>query len=185
MRSLLKVGTALLGAAGLHVLSVNMPHLGAFEAAAIDERRARSVSLLIAAITLHNIPEGAAVGIGFAGDDYRAGLSTAIGIAVQNFPEGLAVAGALATLGLSKLRCFAGAAASGLVEPVAGTISVTLLSGATAMLPWAFGGAAGAMIYIVIGQIVPEGHLRAGGKHLLPGFFAGFAVMLVLDTALN
>ena len=164
-----------------------------------------SVRLLVIAITLHNIPEGAAVGMSFA-DGAAAGLATAIGIGTQNLPEGLAVSCALLAAGRSRTSAFVGGAASGMVEPVAGLGAAVLVSQMAAVLPWGLGMAAGAMLLIVAGHILPQiarehggerqrgaGESGAGGAsahagasgHGLAAFFAGLALMLVLDTALG
>ncbi|WP_225206719.1 ZIP family metal transporter [Novosphingobium huizhouense] len=140
------------------------------------------VRLLVLAITLHNIPEGAAVGMSFA-DGTEAGLATAIGIGTQNLPEGLAVSCALLAAGQGRMRAFAGGAASGLVEPVAGLGAALLVTQVAAVLPWGLGAAAGAMLLIVADHILPQvaGEGRRG--HGLAAFFAGLVLMLVLDTA--
>lgn len=145
----------------------------------------RSVWLMIVAITLHNIPEGAAVGMSFAHGRFADGLSTTTGIAVQNIPEGLAVAGAFATLGYGRVGAFLGGLGSGLVEPVAGVASAVLVAHARTVLPWGLGMAAGAMIFIVVAQILPDVREQGGGRLGTPGFFAGLATMLFLDTALG
>lgn len=116
----------------------------------------RAVWLLVLAITLHNIPEGAAVGMAFSGGSAVNGLSTAIAIGTQNLPEGLAVACALVAAGLSRRRAFAGGALSGLAEPLAGTASAVLVAAATTLLPWGLALAAGAMLLIVFAQIIPD-----------------------------
>lgn len=144
-----------------------------------------SVWLLIMAITLHNIPEGAAVGMSFSSGDLAAGLATTTGIALQNIPEGLAVAGAFATLGYGRLAAFAGGLGSGLVEPVAGLASALLVAHVRTVLPWGLGIAAGAMIFIVVAQILPDIREQAEGRLGMEGFFAGLALMLFLDTALG
>lgn len=184
--SIIVVASVLLGAAALHGLGRSLPELEQYAPSMkLGQPRVRSVCLLVAAITLHNIPEGAAVGIGFAGGDFSAGLSTAIGIGLQNMPEGLAVAGALMTVGFGRLKSFSGGVATGLVEPIAGAISASMLAVASFLLPWASGAAAGAMLYIVLGQILPDARLRQNGEWLLPGLFSGLAIMLVLDAALG
>jgi ZIP family zinc transporter len=144
------------------------------------------VWLFVAAITLHNFPEGLAVGVSFGGGDIQAGTSTAIGIGVQNIPEGLAIAGALAGIGYAPGRAVLAALLSGLVEPVAGLFGVAVVSLSQPLLPWGLGFAAGAMIYIVASEIIPETHARvAGGGRATLGIMVGLGAMMFLDTTLG
>lgn len=151
---------------------------------AIADARFRRVWLFVAAITLHNFPEGMAVGVSFGGGDIKVGTATAIGIGLQNLPEGLAVAGALASLGYSRRTSVLLALASGLVEPVAGLAGVALVSIATPLLPWGLGFAAGAMIYVVASEIIPDMHMRVGGRRATTGLMVGLVAMMFLDTTL-
>lgn len=151
---------------------------------AIADARFRRVWLFVAAITLHNFPEGMAVGVSFGGGDIKAGTATAIGIGLQNLPEGLAVAGALAGLGYSRWTSVLLALASGLVEPLAGLAGVALVSVATPLLPWGLGFAAGAMIYVVASEIIPDMHMRVGGRRATTGLMVGLVAMMFLDTTL-
>jgi ZIP family zinc transporter len=147
---------------------------------------ARRVWLFVGAITLHNFPEGLAVGVSFGGGDMQAGTSTALGIGLQNIPEGLAVAGALAGIGYPPARAVLVALASGLVEPVAGLFGVSVVSLAQPLLPWGLGFAAGAMIYIVASEIIPDTHARiAGGGRATMGIMVGLVAMMFLDTTLG
>lgn len=177
----------LLGAVFLAMLDRVAPPLERFGLgdAVGDDPRARGIWFLIVAITLHNLPEGMAVGVSFAGGDYASGATTALGIGIQNIPEGLAVAGALASLGYSRSKAVLGSLASGLVEPVAGTAGAALVSVALPLLPWGLCIAAGAMIHIIITQIVPEAYRRSGGGMLTAAFMAGLTLMMFLDTALG
>lgn len=152
----------------------------------IADARFRRVWLFVAAITLHNFPEGMAVGVSFGGGDASAGMATAIGIGIQNLPEGLAVAGALAGLGYSPRTSVLLALASGLVEPVAGLAGAALVSIAAPLLPWGLGFAAGAMIYVVASEIIPDMHQRLGSARLgTTGLMVGLAAMMFLDTTLG
>lgn len=146
----------------------------------------RRVWLFVAAITLHNFPEGMAVGVSFGSGDLDQGRVTAIGIGLQNIPEGLAVAVALSTIGYPRAKATLIAAASGLVEPVAGLIGVSLVSVAHGFLPWGLGIAGGAMIYVVATDIIPDAHQRVhGGGRVGAGLMTGLAAMMFLDTALG
>jgi ZIP family zinc transporter len=144
----------------------------------------RRVWLFVAAVTLHNFPEGMAVGVSFGGGDIAAGRMTAIGIGLQNIPEGLAVAVALLSTGYDRARAVAIAGSTGLVEPVAGLIGVSIVTIAEAFLPWGLGLAAGAMIYVVASDIIPDAHARiVGGGRVTTGLMAGLAAMMFLDTS--
>lgn len=147
---------------------------------------ARRVWLFVAAVTLHNFPEGMAVGVSFGGGDFAAGRMTALGIGLQNIPEGLAVAVALLSTGYSRHHAALVAAATGLVEPVAGLIGVSIVTIAQAFLPWGLGLAGGAMIYVVASDIIPDAHARiVGGGRVTAGLMAGLAAMMFLDTTLG
>lgn len=146
----------------------------------------RRIWLFIAAITLHNFPEGMAVGVSFGSGDMDQGRVTALGIGLQNIPEGLAVAVALTTIGYTRGKAVLIAAASGLVEPVAGLIGVSVVTVAQAFLPWGLGIAGGAMIYVVASDIIPDAHQRIrGGGRVTTGLMIGLAAMMFLDTTLG
>lgn len=150
----------------------------------IADARFRRVWLFVAAITLHNFPEGMAVGVSF-GAGTGTGVATAVGIGVQNLPEGFAVAGVLAGLGYSRRTAVLLALASGLVEPVAGLAGASLVSLASSLLPWGLGLAAGAMIYVVASEILPDMRVRAGGHRAAQAMMVGLVAMLFLDTTLG
>lgn len=147
---------------------------------------ARRIWLFVAAVTLHNFPEGMAVGVSFGAGDFAAGRVTAMGIGLQNIPEGLAVAVALTSIGYGRGRAALIAAATGLVEPVAGLIGVSIVTAAQAFLPWGLGLAGGAMIYVVASDIIPDAHLRIkGGGRVGTGLMVGLVAMMLLDTGLG
>ena len=188
MASAIIVTAVLIGGAVLAQLNAIVPPLDELGLGpdGMAVARTRRVGLFVAAITLHNFPEGMAVGVSFGGGDLGAGAATAIGIGIQNIPEGLAVAGALASIGYSPRAAVLAALASGLVEPIAGLFGVTLVAWAQALLPWGLGFAAGAMIYIVASQIIPDTHARiAGGGRATTGLMIGLAAMIFLDTTLS
>ncbi|MBT8041492.1 MAG: ZIP family metal transporter [Gammaproteobacteria bacterium] len=140
--------------------------------------------LFVIAITLHNFPEGMAVGVGFAGGDLDNGRTLAVGILLQNIPEGLAVATSLLVIGYGRLKAFVVAFLTGLVEPVGGLFGSTMVSLAEPMMPWTLGFAAGAMVFIISDEIVPETHR---GNHSMLATFSlmvGVAVMISLDILL-
>ena len=145
----------------------------------------RRIWLFIIAITLHNFPEGAAVGVSFGGGDMQQGLSTAVGIGIQNMPEGLAVSAAMATLGYGRWPAFLAALASGLVEPVGGLIGASVVGLVPGALPWGLGLAAGAMIYVVTAEIIPETREKSKGEGSMIGLMIGLVGMMFLDIALG
>jgi zinc transporter, ZIP family len=185
----------LLGAIFLRGVDMVLPHLHieyeTTEAEGIKVNWKRSI-LLVLAITLHNIPEGLAVGVGFgavAAGIPSAGLAgaiaLAIGIGLQNFPEGAAVSIPLRRDGMSRSKAFLYGQASGLVEPIAGVLGAALVMVMRPILPYALAFAAGAMIFVVAEEVIPESR-REGNEHIATlGLMAGFAVMMTLDVALG
>ncbi len=161
------------------------------EAEGIKTSWQRSV-LLVLAITLHNIPEGLAVGVAFGAvasglpsADLAGAVALAIGIGIQNFPEGLAVSIPLRREGMSRLKSFWYGQLSAIVEPVAGVIGAAAVMLAQPLLPYALGFAAGAMIFVVVEEVIPESQ-RGGYTDLATmGAMAGFVVMMILDVGLG
>jgi ZIP family zinc transporter len=141
------------------------------------------VWLFVLAITIHNLPEGLAIGVGFGGGDVAAGSMLALGIGLQNAPEGLAVGLALRAVGYSPWEAFAVAALTGLVEPVMGLIGAWAVSVSQLLLPWAMSFAAGAMIYVISHEIIPDSHRHGAQRQATIGLMIGFALMMLLDTA--
>lgn len=145
----------------------------------------RSSSLLMAAITLHNVPEGMAVGLAFAlaaeGDGIAGAAALALGIGIQNFPEGAAISLPLRQEGCSRSRAFWRGTLSGSVEPLAGILVVLAAAGVRPLMPWLLSFAAGAMLYVVVEELVPQAHSKAGTC----GFVGGFLIMMILDVALG
>lgn len=141
--------------------------------------------LFVIAITLHNFPEGMAVGVGFAGGDIENGRTLAVGILLQNIPEGLAVATSLLVIGYGRLQAFSVAFLTGLVEPVGGLFGSSMVSLAEPLMPWTLGFAAGAMVFIISDEVIPETH-RGNYKTLATfALMLGVVVMLVLDVVLG
>jgi ZIP family zinc transporter len=145
--------------------------------------RISRVWLFVFAIVLHNLPEGMAIGVSFAHGDLSVGMPLTTAIAIQDIPEGLAVALALRAAGLTALRAAAIAAASGLMEPLGSILDVGLSSGFAIAYPVGLGLAAGAMIFVVSHEVIPETHRNGHETPATLGLMAGFAVMMFLDTA--
>jgi len=188
-------GGFLLGGAFLWGVDKLLPHLHLGypieEAEGLKTSWQRSV-LLVLAITLHNIPEGLAVGVAFGA--VAAGLpaatlggavALAIGIGIQNFPEGAAVSVPLRREGLSLGKSFWYGQLSGVVEPIAGVLGAAAVILIRPILPWALAFAAGAMIYVVVEELIPESQLEGSTDIATIGAMIGFAVMMTLDVALG
>ena len=172
-------------AAGIVLGALLLALLDEFTRQRGGERVTHSDFLLLSAITLHNIPEGMAVGLAFALAADVEGLAgaaaLALGIGVQNFPEGAAVALPLYQSGQSKLRAFVTGVLSGAVEPLFGVLVVLAAARVHALMPWLLSFAAGAMLYVVAEELLP----RAGSRRGTCGFLVGFLFMMVLDVALG
>jgi len=187
-------GGFILGVFFLFGLDQIVPHLHPF--ANVREglpSKSKRTTLLISAITLHNIPEGMAVGLAFAlaaqngGEPamYGAAIALALGIGIQNFPEGAAISLPLRQEGMSTGKAFLLGALSGVVEPVFGFLAILLAVGVAPFMPWLLSFAAGAMIYVVVEELIPE---ASAGEHShggTMGVMVGFLVMMVLDVALG
>ena len=183
-----------LGVLLLQGLDQLIPHLHPFsdvpEGLASTSKR---TTLLISAVTLHNIPEGMAVGLSFAlaaqhnADPamYASAFALALGIGIQNVPEGAAISLPLRQEGASTGKAFRLACMSGAVKPLCGFLTVLLAAWIAPVMPWLLSFAAGAMIYVVVEELIPEAHL---GEHSHPGtlgVMAGFLLMMILDISLG
>ena len=175
-----------LGIGFLLLLDMAVPHLhqGADTPEGPHSGFSRT-TMLVLAVTLHNIPEGMAVGLAFAlaadGESLAGAFALALGIGVQNFPEGAAVALPVYQSGKSKRRAFWTGVLSGAVEPLFGALVVLAAAGIHALMPWLLSFAAGAMLYVVAEELLP----RAGGRRGTCGFLVGFLLMMILDVALG
>lgn len=172
------------GAGALGMVRGLLPKLANHHPDLLPNEKSRRIWLFIAAITLHNFPEGMAVGVSFGGGDVAGGLATTIGIGLQNIPEGFAVAGAAIALGYTTGRSFLIGLASGLAEPVAGVAGAAAVAGAQMLLPWALGAAGGAMLYIVLAEIIPEISERSRPSRMA-ALMIGMGAMIFLDVALG
>jgi ZIP family zinc transporter len=185
----------LAGGLVLYGLDKVLPHLHPYNERSESEgprtRWRRSV-LLVLAITLHNIPEGLAVGVAFGAAasglesaSVGSALALAFGIGIQNFPEGLAVAMPLRREKMSRARAFFIGQASGFVEPVAGVVGAAAVMLLQPILPYALAFAAGAMIFVVVEELIPEAQAHGNNDFATMGAIVGFAVMMLLDVALG
>ncbi|GHP13554.1 ZIP family metal transporter [Lentilactobacillus fungorum] len=164
---------------------------------AASQSSLKRVILLVFSITLHNIPEGLAVGVAFGAISATqngsqtaaivAAITVALGIGLQNFPEGAAVSIPLRQSGMSRTRAFMYGQSSGIVEPIAGVLGALLVASVNTILPYALAFAAGAMIYVAGKELIPEAHARtkAESHWAIFGIMAGFTLMMVLDVALG
>ena len=187
-------GGFILGGLFLFGMDNLIPHLHLGEERA--EGRATSwkrTTLMVFAVTLHNIPEGMAVGLAFANGfleggtaaDYAAAFALAVGIGIQNFPEGAAVSLPLRKEGVKSWKAFLCGSLSGIVEPVFGVLTVLLAAFLNPIMPWLLAFAAGAMIYVVVEELIPEAHLGEHSHLGTAGVMTGFLIMMVLDVALG
>lgn len=170
------------GVAFIIVVDRLVPHLHGLTKMKEPTPKLRRVWLLILAITIHNFPEGLSVGVGFGAGDIGAGVALAIAIGLQNMPEGLAVALPLLREKYSKWRAAGYATMSGLVEPVGGVIGILVVSIAHQFLPFALAFAAGAMIWVVSDEMIPESHTKGYEREATIGVIIGFLVMMLLDN---
>ena len=145
----------------------------------------RRIWLFIIAITIHNFPEGLAVGVGFGAHGLAGGMPLAIGIGLQNAPEGLAVAVALLGEGYPRARAWTIAMLTGMVEPVGGLIGAGIIVVSQPLLPWGLAFAAGAMLYVISHEIIPETHRSGHQNKATAGLAVGLAIMLFLDVWLG
>lgn len=183
-----------LGIAFLFLLDIVIPHLhiNSDSPEGMGGKKFGKNAMLFFAVTLHNIPEGMAVGVVFAafisgetGVGLAAAMALSLGIAVQNFPEGAIISLSLAGSGERKAKAFGYGVASGVVEPIAAAVTILLKQWIVGVLPYLLAFAAGAMIYVVVEELIPE---ASAGKHSnvgTIGFSLGFIVMMVLDVALG
>ena len=176
----------LLGAALLLAIDRLVPHehfvKGVEGPKALKLKR---VWLFVLAIALHNLPEGLAIGVAFAGSDPVAATALATGISIQDVPEGMVVALALRGVGYGRLLSVGLGVASGLVEPAMAVLGATVVTLMASLLPWGLALAAGAMLFVISHEIIPESHRQGHEAFATGGLMLGFVVMMVLDTALG
>ena len=184
----------ILGVLFLLLLDKLIPHLhlesNTKEGPSISMKR---TTLLVSAVTIHNIPEGMAVGLSFAlaaqnSNDamlYSSAMALALGVGIQNFPEGAAVSLLLRREGIKAKKAFFIGCLSGLMEPLFGILMILAASFIAPVMPWLLSFSAGAMLYVVVEELIPEAHLGEHTHYGTLAVMAGFVVMMILDTALS
>lgn len=186
-------GGFLAGAVFLLMLDTLLPHIhpGSQSPEGLPSSLKRT-TMLVLAVTLHNIPEGMAVGLAFGlsaqsgeGMGLSAAIALALGMGLQNFPEGAAISLPLKKEGMSNGKAFLFGSLSGIVEPIAGVATVFLVGAITSIMPWLLSFAAGAMIYVVVEELIPEAHLGEHSHTGTVGVLSGFLIMMILDIALS
>lgn len=183
----------LLGALFIFALDKTLPHLHInFKETEGIKSPWQRTTLLVLAITLHNIPEGLAVGVLFGGvaagipeASIAGAVTLAIGIGIQNFPEGIAVSMPLRRMGMSRTKSFMYGQSSAIVEPIAGVLGAVAVMFFIPILPYALAFAAGAMIFVVVEEVIPETQQDKNTDIATLGFIGGFIVMMTLDVALG
>lgn len=179
-------GGILLGALALLLVDRMLPHEHFIKG--LEGSRARQLKrvwLFVIAIALHNVPEGLAIGVSFAGDELDAARALAIGISLQDIPEGLVVALAMRAVGYGRGVSVGVAVFSGLVEPLMAIFGVLIVSLSAMLLPWGLAAAAGAMLFVISHEIIPESHRQGHEFWATGGLMIGFVLMMFLDTALG
>jgi ZIP family zinc transporter len=176
----------LLGAVLLYLMNRYAPHEHFLVGREGPDAKALSrIWLFVIAITIHNFPEGMAVGVGFAGGDVANGSTLALGIGIQNVPEGLAVSVALLAARYTRMQAFLVGFLTGLVEPVGGLFGAVAVAVAAPLMPMTLGLAAGAMLYVISDEIIPETHRRGFESLATFSLLGGFALMMFLDATLG
>ena len=175
----------LFGAIFLDRIDKWLPHEHFFMGHEGPSSKLKRVWLFVIAITIHNFPEGLAVGVGFGAGDVGAGTSLAIGIGLQNMPEGLAVALPLMSLGYSRFKAIGIATLSGLVEPIGGLLGVGAITAFYPILPFGLAFAAGAMLFVISDEIIPETHSKGKSRLATFGVMIGFVIMMEMDNLLG
>ena len=185
------VATGLLGGfAFLLLIDYVTPHIHPKGGQEGPQSRLSRTTMLALAVTIHNFPEGMAVGVAIAGavtSDFStaSAIALAVGIAIQNIPEGAIISMPLRSAGNSRLKAFVVGSLSGIVEPIGGALVLLLASAATATMPYLLPFAAGAMLYVVVEELIPEASQGEHSNLSTVGFAIGFAMMMVLDVVMG
>ena len=175
----------LIGAFFLDFADRRLPHIHFHTPGESTQASMRKIWLFIIAITVHNFPEGMAVGVSFGAGDMKNGIALAIAIGLQNIPEGLAVSLPLVALGYDPRKAVLIGTATGLVEPVGGLLGVTAVALFNPVLPLAMGFAAGAMLFVISEEIIPETQSKGKARYATFAVIGGFIIMMALDNMLG
>ena len=175
----------MIGAVFLHYADRQLPHVHFDSISDVHLTSLKKVWLFIIAITIHNFPEGMSVGVSFGSGEMKNGIVLAVAIALQNLPEGLAVALPLVGLGYNKWTAVGIATLTGLVEPVGGLLGITMVTVFEPILPIAMGFAAGAMLFVISEEIIPETHSDGRSRYATFALMIGFIIMMILDNMLG
>lgn len=175
----------IIGALFLHYADKQLPHIHFDSISDTQLHSLKKIWLFIVAITIHNFPEGMSVGVSFGSGDLKNGVILAGAIALQNIPEGLAVALPLVGLGYNKWKAVGVATLTGLVEPVGGLLGITMVTVFEPVLPIAMGFAAGAMLFVISEEIIPETHSKGRSRCATFALMGGFILMMMLDNLLG
>jgi ZIP family zinc transporter len=176
----------LIGAALLLWIDYALPHEHFIKG--VEGSNAKAIKrawLFVFAICLHNLPEGLAIGVAFGGTDAAHATALATGIAIQDVPEGLVVALALRGVGFSRMLAIGAGVASGLIEPIGAVLGASIVTVSSMLLPWGLAFAAGAMLFVVSHEIIPESHRKGHERFATGGLMVGFVLMMLLDTSLG
>jgi len=180
--SLIAVLGLIVGAVTIHFIDSIIPHFHPVAGLEGYPSKISKLWLFIIAMTIHNFPEGLAVGVSFGGENVKAGFSMAIAIGLQNAPEGLAVALPFLRAGYRRVKALGYATLTGLVEPIGSLLGLTLVSITNLVLPWGLAFTAGAMLFVIIDEMIPESHQKGFGRKATFGLISGFAIMMLLDS---
>ncbi len=182
----------LLGMGCLLILDKTVPHMHLDHQVEGHKSALSNTTMMILAVTMHNLPEGMAVGIVYAGSimhnveiSTAGALALSLGIAIQNFPEGAIISMPLKSEGVSRIRAFIYGMLSGIVEPIGALLTILLSSFVLPILPYLLAFAAGAMLYVVVEELIPEGSVGEHSNVATIGFAIGFVLMMILDVALG
>jgi ZIP family zinc transporter len=175
----------IIGALFLHYADKQLPHIHFDSISDTQLNSLKKIWLFIIAITIHNFPEGMSVGVSFGSGDLKNGFVLASAIALQNIPEGLAVALPLVGLGYNKWKAVGIATLTGLVEPIGGLLGITMVTTFESILPISMGFAAGAMLFVISEEIIPETHSKGRSRCATFSLMGGFIIMMMLDNLLG
>jgi len=181
----LMIGAGIMAGAGAILLLGRVVRTDGVLTFSKEDVSLRRAWLFVWAVALHNLPEGLAIGVAFAGIDTEKAMSLATGVSIQDVPEGLVVALALHAVGYSRLVAVGMGVMSGLIEPIAAVFGVALIGISSGLLPFALAAAAGAMLLVIVNDVIPESRQAGNGTQASIALVFGFILMTVLDTALG